>query len=517
MSWKKYRDVFLETKPDESHFVLGIDIGNLTACVSYFDAVSMQPEVVDMSGGYGKASVPTVVQYIGDTGEWVFGEYALLNKSETRECYFENLVERLGHREYLEAGGKSISVVWILAQFTKELIANLKNINPRAEVAGLVISVPSYMSEEAKNEFNQVVKTAGFSSALVRFATDRECVFSKYFYQNPVTDENVLLLDFGGRELRGGIYSVSPGEEIQIRCSSSMFESALGAHAIERRVYSLFSRFYEEKSLDKNPSNVIIDQLSAFTYQHKDLLFQKSGSKTVKLYYNFVYPPIVRTIDPDEIKEFIRPFERGLGLFIEELLEKSEEEFGMKIEVNTVICIGGGFEMPWARAVIEKRFPECNRVLYKNAKGISSEGASLIAAGALNIIKPINIKIIDEHQLSCDFGLITLFEKSERFVPIAERNSFWWQRHAPQSVLLTDPTDVPVSITICSRNEQGGILPVSDIMLDGLPVRPGGTTRLKILLEFLNRRKMKITVIDAGFGELFPKTNFVRDFEIIVG
>ena len=71
MAWQDYQTHFQSHPLDESHFVLGLDLGDAMSTIAYFDPLHKAPEVIDISGGYGKASVPTVMQFAPETKEWI--------------------------------------------------------------------------------------------------------------------------------------------------------------------------------------------------------------------------------------------------------------------------------------------------------------------------------------------------------------------------------------------------------------------------------------------------------------
>ena len=130
-----------EQKLNEIYYIIGLDIGNDSSSIAFFNLAEKTPEVIDLSGGYGRPSIPTMMQYIAETKEWVFGEYALLNRGVGTEITLSDLITRLGSHEYVDLDHKPISVVNLLGLFIKEIIGHVKNINPKAEIAGIVAAV----------------------------------------------------------------------------------------------------------------------------------------------------------------------------------------------------------------------------------------------------------------------------------------------------------------------------------------------------------------------------------------
>ena len=527
MSWKKYRELFETRDVDESQFILGVDIGNLTSAVAFYNAVSREPEIIDVSGGYGRASAPTSLSYIPDANEWVFGEYSALSAG-SGDVAVSGLVEKLGNNEYCEIDAKPVSVTHLLAIYIKDLLSNCKNINPRAEIAGIVAAVPCYASEEATSELLSALREAGYERSVVALVSDQECLLTRFYFNRPVITENILIIDFGGREIRGGLYSVAPdGENAFVKRLSSVFDDKLSARAINDAAEGFFTSFYEKAAgtprdkLDKRT----LDNLSAFSYQHRDLLFQKNKTKPVKVYYNFAYQPFQQQITDSEIETLMRPFYNRFSLFLSDLLKKTTPGEFTKRDISAVICAGGGFEAFWARDEVKKAFPYSDIVLYKNPKGVIAEGACVIAAERMNALRAAagrltpnvrNFTITDPHQLKTDIGVMASFNASERFMPIIERNSLWWQRRAPKSFIVNEPVRGPVYVGLFTRNADFETSQIGKLVLDGLPERPAGTTRIKMAFEFTNLNKLRVTATDMGFGELFPAVDYKKTFEIML-
>jgi len=514
MAWTKYRELFRHTKQSEAHFVLGIDLGNAMSSIAYYDALRAQPEVIDMSGGYGKAAVPTVLQYAPDTKEWIYGEYAVLNRGVGREQTFSGLLERLGRNEYIEVNDRPMQVSALLGLFCKELVSTCRNLNPKAEIAGIVAAAPCYMTEEAQAELLAAFQAAGLDKELIELLPDRECVLLRYYYQKPAVPETVFLLDFGSRALRGGIYDVRPAEDgIAINCISSLFDSAVSVQNVNERVLAWFTDFYCQKTGSEAAalSKAVQEQLRLFAHQHRDLLFQRDiGTKPLKLYYNFAYPPLQQAVTSEDAHALSAPFEASFKRFLADVSAKTIDGNATAAQQapDTVLCVGGGFEMLWVRKLVQSAFPDSHVVFYKNAKSVVAEGASIAAAAQLGVIPPRNHRMTDLHMLTSDIGVKVLRGQKERFVPLITRNSFWWQEREPVCFLLHEPTTNDTGIEFYTRDEAGELHTLGTAMLPGLPPRPAGTTKLQFTFRFDARDRLTATVTDAGFGELFPRADY---------
>ncbi len=95
-----------------------------------------------------------------------------------------------------------------------------------------------------------------------------------------------------------------------------------------------------------------------------------------------------------------------------------------------------------------------------------------------------------------------------------EKNSFWWQQHAPKLLLINEKTDKPAKIGLYERETDGELKSLGNLELTGLPERPRGTTRVKLLLKYTHYNEIEITVADCGFGEFYPATGYEKRFII---
>ena len=514
MHWKRYKSLTASEKRDEDYYIIGLDIGNDSSGIAFYNFQLDEPEIIDLSGGYGRPTIPTAMQYIVESKEWVFGEYAILNRGMGKEITLTNLIERLGNSEYVDIDNKPVSLTSLLGLYIKELMSNVKNINPKAEVAGIVASVPSYFSARAREELTRAFKNAGYEKELIGLIPDRECVFA-YTRAVPMASGSgtYLLVDYGAREVRGGVYISDAATSI--KSLSSLFESSIGTRMIEEQVKKMFAAHYTAHNpiqarhgLEKGVS----EQIMAFTYQHKDILFQKAiRSKPAKLYFNFAFPPFAQTIRAEDVDKLVAPFRKKYNQFLGAVLENNKVKKITAADIDMVICIGGGFEMLWAKEAMESLFPQNKLRFFKNSKAVTALGAAMAAAQSLEAAPGHPVVIEDKHQLTADIGLTVA---GERFIPLAECNSFWWQPHPPRIFIVNAPVSGDIPFSILSRTPEGDVATLSDRPLTGLPQRPKGTTRLSVQLKFLSDSEATATIADCGFGEIFPRSGYEQEIRL---
>jgi len=522
-NWKSFREEFKNSFPNESQFIVGLDLGNSTSSISYFNLNSKEPELIDISGGYGKPNIPTVIQFVADSHDWVFGEYALLNVEDVGDVKIHSLIEDLGKNKSYVIDGRTMSHSKILGVYIKEILANCKNLNPRANIAGIVTSVPSYIGSSALAELKEAFKDAGYENYLIDFVQDRECILRRYFFKKEVKDKKVLILDFGNRSLEVGAYSVSSDDEktekTDIECLMLQKDDTLGEKVVQNRVVKLLSRPLAEnigKTLEEL-NDIEREQFYTFVYNNKDLLFQKNiMTRPIKFYYNFVHPAFQETYKIDDIAIMLDDFQRNFEKFILKVLDNNGSNNISAKDIDTVICTGGGFEMLWAKDTVKKIFGSDKLFFHKNSKSVISEGASIIAADSLGVIDVADINLIDKNILSADIGIQYSLRANPSFHVIAETSNFWWSDFNPCILLINEDTNKNknIDITLLKRDMTGTSSAVETITLDNLPPRPKGTTKVKIYFNFIKNDLLKLTVEDYGFGELFPKSDYSRDFMI---
>ena len=521
MNWKQYESLSIEEKRNETYYIIGLDLGNDSSGIAFYNLSANAPEVIDLSGGYGKPSMPTVVQYIAETDEWVFGEYAVLNSggSAGAEVTLSALVERLGDFDAVEAGGRSLSLASVLALFIKEILGNVRNINPRAEIVGIVSTIPAYLGEQAREELQLAFKLAGYEKELIALVSDRECVLAHYYQNAPEKEERTMLLDFGARELRGGLYHVKADKDgIKAVSMSSLFSDEISTGIVNDVVADFFSAFMRKQVAKEMPiSATLLEQLQAhvaeFSYRHRDMLFQKSiRTKPVKVYFNFAYPPVQGEVTDKQVQSLVQPYAKRFDSFIQDVLEKCISDTPVAPgDIDTVLCVGGGFEMLWAKEAVSEWFANAEINFYKNPKMTTCEGAAIVAARKLGIPEAgAKLKLEDAHQLTCDIGI----SDGKHFLPLVERNAFWWQEHPSKLILVNQAVNGELDLGLCRRNAAGELQRIGSMQLRGLPARPKGTTRLEVGLSFISNADVIVTVKDMGFGEMFPQVEYEKDVQV---
>ncbi|MDR1638417.1 MAG: DUF5716 family protein [Clostridiales bacterium] len=505
MGWRQWKSRFETIKPDESHFIVGVDLGEDTSALAFYNVLRKQPELMDLSGGYGRASVPTMMQYVPGAGEWIFGEYAALNKGSGTEATLERMVGRLGLREQADLGGRRISVAAVLGFYLKSLVAGLKNINPNSELAGIVACAPALLADEAKTELSWAFRSAGLDGDLVMFAPDWECALQRYAFGRGFSKERVMILDYAARELRGGVFSLNPQKDgVEAAAESWMGNADLSSHAIDERLKDMFLEFFPNTA-DRSKSA----GLDSFLYQQKDMLLQKrSWQKPAKLFYSTMYPPVQITVTQAKMEDALSPFKAAFQKFAKAVAKSGP--------VDALICVGGGFEMQWAREAAKEFSPQA--IFFKHSKGALAEGASLICAGQLGVFPMTAISLRDDLRARFDIGLGVMQGGKQVFHPVVQQGDYWPDGGASVYLIVNQPVSGTLSVPVYKRDAGGATNTIGALNLDGLPTRPKGATKLKIRFEVSTKGGqlgLRAEAVDMGFAE-YPRTGAAGAMEAVL-
>lgn len=493
---------------DENKFILGIDLGNLTSTVSYFNFNQMSIDIVDISGGYGKSSIPTVVSYSFDSDEWIFGEYAILIKSFDNYFTIENIVDNLGKNISYSYKSKNISLTFALSKFLLFLIESVKNINPNANIEGIVLSIFSYSNEKVIEDIKESFRMANMENLILKIVDDRECILENYLYKNKTLGDKVLILDYSNRQLRTYIFEVE--SKVNIKCIKTCFKDELGQKIIYDRAKNLIIKKFMEETGKVNLTEYEKSNLDIFVYQQFDIIFQRKNFNDIKLYYNFYYPPFQKVISKQEIFNIISYFEIEINLFFNNLFE--DLSFN-KNDIKDIILTGGGTEIYFIDRLIKTIFN-----LDKNFKGTLkrniSDGACIIACQELNIMPKTGINIKDLNKINYNIGVFSQRFKEEKFISLVFKNSFIWQKNEKRIFNITSKDSLDFGIFIEYEKEKFKLIKNISVNLDEFCDRDIKTIRLAMYIQFKNIKEMVFTIEDFGFGDIYEKIDFKREYLI---
>lgn len=497
---------------NENDFIIGIDIGNLTSSISYFNFNQNIFDIVDASGGYSKASIPTLVSYNTETKEFVFGEHAILNKSTGNDFLFENIFENLPKNTEYNINDEKITDIYILSKYILFLIDNIKSINPNFNIKGIVLAISSYFNEDTIKNIKKAFELAGLKDKLIKIVDYRECILNIYFYENKIQNienKKIMLLDYANRQVRVSFYKALKNN--LITCDKTFFKEDIAQNRIYNIIKTLIIKKFKEFTKKDTITQEEANQLDIFTYQQFDFIFQKGNMSDVKLYYNFHYPPFQATIHKEEIAEITSFFKKEIDLFFNNIFK--EIDFDEK-DYENIILTGGTIELEFISNILKQKFL-LSKSFKGRAKRLVSDGACLIACQHMNILKESDIKIEDLNLVKNDIGIFIDDFGKETFLPFITKNSFIWDKPKKQVFNLAN-LSYNKKLDFCiykKENEKYTI--IKEISID-FPFfdRDIKTIRLSLEIKFNKINEIILKIEDFGFGEIFPKTDFEKEIFI---
>ena len=457
---------------NDNDFVLGIDIGTSTSAISYYEHRKKMASVLDISGGYGKVTIPTRLKYIEDTQEWVFGEYAL---------------EESGDNHLDPKNADQLKI------FIEHLLENMQSINPSGVIKKIVLATPDNYTGDY---YFKAMRHYGDET--ITFVPHSECVLNYHYADKKPMKEKILLLDYGQEALRAIIFE-SVGKD-KIKQIGSFEDQNSSVKNIDAKLEEKFLEIYLQEQGETDEENLSIAQregIKNFVHSAKDQLFIRQN-RDIKLYMNFAYPPVKVDMTKEKQKEFISPLE----VYFKKAISQKTKKLGFELsDIDTVICVGGGFEMTFAKNVISELFPDANITKYKNTKAIASMGAAIIAASYCG--EGTRIEVEENNRLPFDIGTyIGVNSNTEAFKVLIDGENYYINKTYEFIFNVTQPTNKGFSLDLLKKDKQSEELSIFTA-LEMEPIdRPTYATRLKLSIK-IEKDKIEIGLIDLGFGELF--------------
>ena len=113
-----------------------------------------------------------------------------------------------------------------------------------------------------------------------------------------------------------------------------------------------------------------------------------------------------------------------------------------------------------------------------------------------------------EHTILCDtraaldVTVRVLVRDREQDFPIVQAGSSWWDQRMQMEMILDRQDYIDFSLASVTETSRKPVR--LRMLLNGFPVRENRTTRVRLTASFLGADRLKVTVLDKGFGSLFP-------------
>lgn len=207
---------------------------------------------------------------------------------------------------------------------------------------------------------------------------------------------------------------------------------------------------------------------------------------------------------------------RPMVAFVEEtdhgvLSGEDEEKDGQFLQIvqqsaadisTSVFLLGEGFNGEWCQDSL--RLLCHNRRVFKG-NDLYSKGACISVRERLSDRSGQNQTMIflGKDKLKTNVGMEVSRQGEDSYLAILDGGENWYECQKQWDVILREGNVIKLKLTpLDGRNVR-----YIEVVLDGLPQREMGTTRLRLEASMINEKTMEIQIKDMGFGELVPSSN----------
>ena len=526
MTWEHYKKEISDkqTLPPD-WYIIGIDLGTTNSVISYYNINTEEPEPIDVSMGFGKIPLPSVVQYRPETDEWLIGEEAFRTMKLYPNSTIRSVKSHMGTTDTIKVAGDSYIPEEISAKILTELISQLYNLNPNAEVAGLVVSVPYDFDNAAKKATIKAIELAGLKDKLICLIEEPKAAVLSYSFTSDIDlNQKIMVFDFGGGTLDITIFNVDEktNDSIFLKVISEGGSLNHGGDVVDQTLVNHLYKQWENKT-GQPVDNIEIENLLEIFQRAREAKERLSGVKSHRIPFTFAIPPFMEEIKRDGLEEMLEPFiEKTKKLVTKALAQSHIGPLNLE-DIDMILLEGGSCGMPWVKTMLKSIFNE--NIIYSSktpALDISI-GATYYAAIKMGLLNrpgmeiPIEIDVTLPH----DIGLEIEGRTGKTFFPIISRGTSYALSKKSHTFTLSGETEedmTTLSLKVVERMSKEDTIEqcktIGQIEVAGLPKRPSGKTRLRLSLV-ANEENMTIKGIveDLGFGKDYDASGFIEEFE----
>ena len=538
MRWDEYRDLIAEKGGlPENYYVLGIDLGTTNSVISYWDNSAKKPEVIDLSNGFGKIPMPSVVQfrkddYTGDS-EWVIGEEAYRSMKIYPETTIRSVKRQMGTSDKIVFGKESYKPEEISAKILSELVAHCHNLNPKAEIAGVVVSVPYDFDDAAKKATVRACELAGLTDSLICLIEEPKAAALAYnFRHNLNKGEKIMVFDFGGGTFDITIFHVVDKDEshIKLQVIGEGGEASHGGDNIDDIILKECYRIIEEKTGQAKES-IDIENQTDLIIKAREAKERLSGVKSFRIPFTFCVPPFVEQLTRERFNELIHDFMGKTKALVLSTLQDAYAGAISPDEIDRVLLEGGSSQMPWVRDMLAEIFGGDSKIYSAERPALDiSIGATYYAAMKMGLLNNPDIvtegpMVEFEVAVPHDIGLEVATPNGLQFFTMIKRGTPYVLAKKSRVFTLSGDTLEDMTtfrLKVLERIDKDDTIDtcklIGEFNLNNLPERPSGKTKLKITLSVTEEGGLVTgSVEDMGFGEEFEASGVrgcLREFGV---
>jgi len=533
LNWEEYKKQIEETgKFSEDWYVLGVDLGTTNSIVSYWDNTNGKPEPIDISNGFGKIPLPSVVQYRKDDeneGEWVIGEEAYRSMKIYPETTIRSIKRKMGTNETIKIENKEFLPEEIAAKILSELIQHCQSLNPKAEIAGLVVSVPYDFDDAAKKATMKACELAGLSDKLICLIEEPKAAALAYNFRHQFEkDEKIMVFDFGGGTLDITLFYVVDKNDkyIKLQVISEGGEAYHGGDNIDEiLIEQCYKYIYNKTKQQKN--DIDIENQVELIYRAREAKERLSGVKSFRIPFTFCIPPFVEQLTREAFETLINDFiEKTRKLVLKALREAYIGTLNPD-DINRVLLEGGSSQMPWVKEMLNAIFNNESKIYTSEKPALDiSLGATYYAAMKMGLLSYTEVEsekanVEFEVTVPHDIGFEISNGSKRSFFTMIRRGTPYTLAKKNQIFTLSgkNPKDMlNFKLRILERIDKDHTIDecklIGEVDIQGLPERPSGKTKLKITLQVEEEGGLvKGSVEDLGFGSEYKPSGYKKNFD----
>ncbi|WP_058485680.1 DUF5716 family protein [Defluviitalea phaphyphila] len=533
MNWEEYKKEIEETKKvPEEWYILGIDLGTTNSVISYWDNNNKKPEAIDISNGFGKIPLPSVVQYRKEEegeGEWVIGEEAYRSMKIYPDTTIRSIKRKMGTNEKIKIADKEYLPEEISAMILKELVKHCENMNPNAEIAGCVVSVPYDFDDAAKKATMKACELAGLKDKLICLIEEPKAAALAYNFRHQLSeDEKIMVFDFGGGTLDITLFHVVEKDDyhIKLQVISEGGEAYHGGDNVDEVILEQCYKFIENK-INQKKEDMTLENQAELAIRARETKERLSGVKSFRIPFTFCIPPFVEQINRDQFEDLIHDFIEKTRKLVLKSLREAYIGALLPDDIDRVLLEGGSSQMPWVKDMLIGIFNDENKIYVSERPALDiSLGATYYAAMKMGLLthpdlQSEKMEVEFEVTVPHDIGLEVNHGNRKSFFTMIRRGTPYSLAKKSHIFILSgkNPEDMTtLELKILERIDKEDTIEncklIGEVKIQGLPKRPSGKTKLKVTLGVEEEGGLvKGMVEDLGFGDMYPPSGFKASFD----
>ncbi len=498
MNFLQYKDIIKDNYKDD-YYLLGIDLGATNSVVCYYNNKAKRAEAIDLSNGFGKIPISSVVQYRSDSNEWIVGEEAL----KTNEVYMNDTIEAvksmLGKVDKIKLGDEFYTPAEVLSKIIKSIADSVIKKSPKAEIVGLVVTVPKEFTEAKKQQTIEAIEIAGLKEQFIGLLSEENAILLNYFVENEFRgNKRIAIFDFGGKALNLSLFDTEATDKFSLKLLKQVSKDNHGGDNIDRIILDKFYTYIEENGISKEI--LTKENIADLKMKVIDTKERLSGVNSYRVPFTFCVPPFMKQITREELESIISEFIDQTKIQLKNLfcdVDGKEVSFD---SVDKVILTGGVSKMPWVRNMLSAIFGEGK--LYSSDDGLldCAKGACIFSAIQMGVYDCLEIKVINEKkvrdiEIAYDIG----FNISNEFLPIIRKGSSYDYCRKENNFSVKGNENNSLELEVLKRNVKTAKIDecevIGKVKFENLPK----IENIKVVTQILNRSELSISVYGENF------------------